>query len=145
MVDSMFSVLGYLKGFVLTNHWSTIDLVKDIKSPILYITGAKDEIVPTLQTQALYVASSSSRHAQLWVNPEGTHNDTWFSSRDDYLATLRHFMKKQNEDGLKLRTPKKKPLEDGQVRRVVKFATIIEPAPPKDNGAANSKEDNQEL
>ena len=48
MVDSMFSVLGYLKGFVLTNHWSTIDLVKDIKSPILYITGAKDEIVPTL-------------------------------------------------------------------------------------------------
>ena len=48
MVDSMFGVLAYLKGFVLTNHWSTIDLVKDIKLPILYITGAKDEIVPTL-------------------------------------------------------------------------------------------------
>ena len=47
LVDSMFSVLGYFKSIVLTNHWNTIEAVKDIKSPILYVTGSKDEIVPT--------------------------------------------------------------------------------------------------
>lgn len=78
MVDSMFSVLGYLKGFVLTNYWQTIELVKDITLPILYITGSYDEIVPTEQTHALYEASKKSRDAQIWVNPEGHHNDTWF-------------------------------------------------------------------
>ena len=46
MVDSMFSVLGYLKSYVLTNHWRTIELVKSITLPILYITCRHDEIVP---------------------------------------------------------------------------------------------------
>lgn len=50
MADAMFSVLAYLKGLVLTNHWRTIDLVKDLTVPILYITGAHDEIVPTEMT-----------------------------------------------------------------------------------------------
>ena len=82
MVDSMFSVIGYLKGLVLTNYWSTIDLVKDIKLPILYVTGSHDEIVPTEQTHRLYEASTSSRHTQIWVNPDGYHNDTWYVSKN---------------------------------------------------------------
>jgi len=138
MADSMFGILGYFKGLVLTNYWSTIDLVKEIKLPILYVTGSKDEIVPTEQTQSLYVASKKSRHAQLYINPDGSHNDTWFSNREMYLATLRAFMTKQHEDGVKLRSPKK--VEGDVVRRVVKYATIVEPAPIKKDQGTQQKD-----
>jgi len=130
MVDSMFSVIGYLKGLVLTNYWQTIDLVGDITLPILYVTGRKDEIVPTEQTHALYKASTASRHAQIWVSETGHHNDTWYSDKEAYLATLRTFMSKQHKEAHKLRFPP----DDSQgktVHRVVKYATVVEPATPK--------------
>ena len=71
MVDAMFSVLGYLKGLVLTNFWKTIDLVPQIETPIFYVTGSLDEIVPTEQTHALYRASQKSRKVSIWVNDDG--------------------------------------------------------------------------
>lgn len=39
MADSLFSVLAYFKGLVLTNYWRTIDLVPDITIPIMYVSG----------------------------------------------------------------------------------------------------------
>ena len=47
MANEIFGVLACLKGFILTNHWRNIDLVKDISLPMFFVTGRYDEIVPT--------------------------------------------------------------------------------------------------
>ena len=47
MADVLFSYLAKLKSLVLTNHWRTIELTPKIVTPILYVTGSHDEIVPT--------------------------------------------------------------------------------------------------
>lgn len=99
----MFSVLAYMKGLVLTNHWRTIDLVKDITIPILYITGANDEIVPTEMTVALHEASNNARENRIWVNPDGTHNDSWYVNKAGYLYTLGNFFNGMHHDGKLLR------------------------------------------
>ena len=73
----MFGVLGYLKSLVLTNYWQTIDLVGEISQPILFVTGTRDEVVPTEQTQRLFDASVKSRMREIWVSEKGNHNNTW--------------------------------------------------------------------
>ena len=85
MADVMFSVLGYFKGLILTNHWQTIQLVPYVTTPILYVTGKHDEIVPTEMTQRLYDASIRARIRRLWINKDGFHNDTWFVNKDIYM------------------------------------------------------------
>lgn len=39
MVDVLFKPLKYLKPIILRNHWRTIDLIKNIECPILFIKG----------------------------------------------------------------------------------------------------------
>lgn len=44
MVDIMFRPLRHLKSLILRNHWRTVDLIKDIDCPILFIKGSKQLI-----------------------------------------------------------------------------------------------------
>lgn len=40
MVDTLFGrVIKYVKFLILRNHWRTLDLIKDIDCPILFIKG----------------------------------------------------------------------------------------------------------
>lgn len=103
MADRMFSVLAYLKRFVLTNHWRTIDLVKEITIPILYITGALDEIVHPDMTVHLHANTKKARVSRMWINPEGSHNDSWSINKDGYLRSTIGFMNEMTHDGQILR------------------------------------------
>ena len=39
MVDHIVYFLKYVKRLVLRNKWNSLDLVREIKTPMLYITG----------------------------------------------------------------------------------------------------------
>jgi fermentation-respiration switch protein FrsA (DUF1100 family) len=54
MVDKIFFFLRYFKFLILRNYWQSIDLVKDIQSPMLFITGDQDELVPMQMTLELH-------------------------------------------------------------------------------------------
>jgi fermentation-respiration switch protein FrsA (DUF1100 family) len=62
MVDHLLSYLRFIRGFILRNKWSSIDLVSQIKTPMLYITGDRDELVPFEMTNKLHDASTSCVH-----------------------------------------------------------------------------------
>ena len=79
----------------------------------------------------LYKASKSSRSAQIWVNEDGHHNDTWYTNKDTYLARLRSFMHSQHQEARKRRSQAGDEGDGKTVRRVVKYSTVIEPASPK--------------
>lgn len=40
MVDVLFRLLSPLKSLILRNHWRTIDLIKEIDCPILFVKGS---------------------------------------------------------------------------------------------------------
>lgn len=50
MVDYLFPYLNYLKIFILRNHWNSFSLVSQLRMPLLYVSGDKDELVPKFMT-----------------------------------------------------------------------------------------------
>ena len=48
MVDSIFPYLSWIKGLVLRINWNSIENIKSIKIPIMFISGLKDELVPPI-------------------------------------------------------------------------------------------------
>ncbi len=53
MVDNIFPFLKYFKKLILRIYWPSDQRIKEIKIPILIITGTEDEIVPTNNAQKL--------------------------------------------------------------------------------------------
>ena len=50
MADVLFPFLGWmpdLKKKMLRLNWDSFSLVQQLKLPVLFVTGDKDEIVPT--------------------------------------------------------------------------------------------------
>ncbi len=60
MVDIVFAKLSPLKSLVLKNFWGSIDRIGSVKCPILFITGLKDELIPSVQMERLYQAANKA-------------------------------------------------------------------------------------
>jgi hypothetical protein len=54
MVDHIFPVISYFKKYILKIHWPSINRIGNVKTPILFIVGMNDEIVPPIHTNVLY-------------------------------------------------------------------------------------------
>lgn len=78
MADIMFSRISFMKKYIQRNFWPSIDLIGQIKYPILFIMGLqksldfhfffsfifialKDEIVPPVQMLRLYEKANQAR------------------------------------------------------------------------------------
>lgn len=73
--------------------WSTIDIVGQVKQPILLLSGLRDEMVPPTHMQMLYAkAASRNRSCQFVEFPNGMHMDTWISGGDRYWRTIQQFL-----------------------------------------------------
>lgn len=57
MVDHIFPKLKFFKGLVQRNFWPSIDRIRSIEHPILFIHSTKDEIVPPEQMKILQSAA----------------------------------------------------------------------------------------
>jgi len=62
MVDKIFPFLTRFKPFIQRIFWPSVDRIKKIKIPILFITGTQDEIVPTEMTKILHDAATNCAH-----------------------------------------------------------------------------------
>uniref|UniRef100_A0A164TJG5 Peptidase S9 prolyl oligopeptidase catalytic domain-containing protein n=1 Tax=Daucus carota subsp. sativus TaxID=79200 RepID=A0A164TJG5_DAUCS len=91
-------VFGSSKGPKVLNRfvrspWSTIDVVGQIKQPILFLSGLRDEMVPPTHMQMLYAkAAAHNRSCQFVDFPNGMHMDTWISGGDHYWRTIQSFL-----------------------------------------------------
>ena len=74
-----------------------------ITTPILYVSGKHDEIVPTEMTQRLFDASTRARTRKQWVNKDGYHNDSWFINKEMYMQQVTSFMTQSNSESKVLR------------------------------------------
>ncbi|GAA0171714.1 serine protease [Lithospermum erythrorhizon] len=74
--------------------WNTIDVVGEIRQPILFLSGLQDEMVPPSHMEMLYVKAATRNKNCLFVEfPSGMHMDTWLSGGDRYWKTIQDFFK----------------------------------------------------
>ena len=92
MVDHLMPYIAPLKALVLRMNWDSAKIVPQLQSPILYLAGAMDELVPHSHMQRLYKTSIRSRLARIHVVRNGTHNETWFHGGDAYWEAFKAFI-----------------------------------------------------
>ncbi|GAU33169.1 hypothetical protein TSUD_206280 [Trifolium subterraneum] len=80
-------------NFVVRSPWNTIDVVGEIKQPILFLSGLQDEMVPASHMQLLYAKAATRNNQCLFVEfPTGMHMDTWQAGGDHYWRTIQQFL-----------------------------------------------------
>ena len=94
MVDEVLPLFSPFKKLVLNMHWDTAKLIPDVKSPILFIVGEKDEIVPKAMMTTLYDLAKTSFLRQKFSVKDGTHNDTWIVGGIEYIEKMNSFFDK---------------------------------------------------
>ncbi|KAK1377794.1 Vacuolar protein sorting-associated protein 2-like protein 1-like [Heracleum sosnowskyi] len=104
MAGILFPFLRYFiggsssKGPKILNHfvrspWTTIDIIGQVKQPILMISGLEDEMVPPEHMQMLYAKGAAHNKQCKFVEfPDGMHMDTWLSGGDRYWRTIQQFL-----------------------------------------------------
>ena len=97
MADALFSFLKLIqpiKKMMLRLRWESIDQVKNIKTPIFFISGDQDTLVPTEMTFRLTAATTNAEFKDTWIVPGGLHNNTFMVAGPLYFIKVRQFMDK---------------------------------------------------
>jgi len=98
MVDVLLPFLSPFKNILLRNQWDSTSLAEHLKTPILYIAGDQDEIVPYTQMRDLYSKSSKGSILHRFHRVEGgTHNETWLQGGRAYWNAIKTFLKEAVE------------------------------------------------
>jgi fermentation-respiration switch protein FrsA (DUF1100 family) len=84
MVDRLMPYVSKLKSLILRINWDSDVKIRDLKQPILFISGENDELVPTFHMRRLVELAQKSAYKELFSVPGGTHNDTWEKAFDYY-------------------------------------------------------------
>jgi pimeloyl-ACP methyl ester carboxylesterase len=94
MVDHLMPLVAYIKGLVLRIGWNSQHIAPTLKTPILYLAGAQDQLVPHSHMLELYKLSckAPSRLARLHVVENGTHNETWMQGGQKYWDRIARFL-----------------------------------------------------
>lgn len=75
---------------------STLDQVRKIDIPILYIHGGNDTFVPTEMTERLYENTKSEK--ELLIVPDANHGESIVLDREGYLGVMHDFLDKHLEE-----------------------------------------------
>ena len=78
--------------FILKSKYDSISKIVGIKSPLLFIHGTDDEIVPYSQGQKLFAAATSPK--EFYSIPGAGHNDTYVRAGKTYFEKIIRFIEK---------------------------------------------------
>eukprot|EP00538_Stauroneis_constricta_P013669 CAMPEP_0119562470 /NCGR_PEP_ID=MMETSP1352-20130426/20551_1 /TAXON_ID=265584 /ORGANISM="Stauroneis constricta, Strain CCMP1120" /LENGTH=331 /DNA_ID=CAMNT_0007610883 /DNA_START=53 /DNA_END=1045 /DNA_ORIENTATION=+ len=93
MVDHLMPFVAPLKGLVLRIGWNSEAIVPHLQSPVLYLAGAMDQLVPHSHMLTLWKTTKLSKLLRLHVVPDGTHNETWMQGKQAYWDAINAFLK----------------------------------------------------
>ncbi|XP_057822074.2 alpha/beta hydrolase domain-containing protein WAV2 isoform X1 [Cryptomeria japonica] len=82
-------------NFLVRSPWNTIDIIDQIKQPILFISGSRDELVPPAHMRMLYEKTKHNRRCMFEEFPKGTHMNTWYMAGERYWQVMQHFLEKE--------------------------------------------------
>lgn len=73
---------------------SPIKAVKNVKTPIMFIHGDKDELIPKEMSIDLYVAKKEPK--QLYIAPKAGHTESYLTNKKEYTEKVRRFLSDSN-------------------------------------------------
>uniref|UniRef100_A0A6T7NFG8 Serine aminopeptidase S33 domain-containing protein n=1 Tax=Hanusia phi TaxID=3032 RepID=A0A6T7NFG8_9CRYP len=94
MVDVLMPFLAMFKSLILRIGWKSIESIQSITTPILFISGSRDELVPPSHMRRLYDAAKSSIYRSWYAVPDGGHNDTCMRNPREYCEKVKEWMVK---------------------------------------------------
>jgi pimeloyl-ACP methyl ester carboxylesterase len=100
MADDIFPDLRLFKRLILRMFWPSDKRIANVRTPILFIVGTHDEIVPFHHTKKLHDCANNAVFKQYHQVEGGTHNDTWLKGGKDYIYALKDFIEKCKENKL---------------------------------------------
>ena len=74
--------LGVLFSFQFKGNWVNIDQIDKIKTPILFITGTKDKLVPSWMSHKLKEKATRCEKSGLMEIVGGKHNRLWVFDKE---------------------------------------------------------------
>lgn len=93
MVNALMPFIAPLKFLILRMDWNNEKHAHEIVTPVLFLAGDRDELVPHHHMQRLHQLSLiKSRFAKMHIIRGGTHNDSWVKGGMDYFLQMRDFM-----------------------------------------------------
>mmetsp|Transcript_6667 Transcript_6667/g.11011 ORF Transcript_6667/g.11011 Transcript_6667/m.11011 type:complete len:331 (-) Transcript_6667:272-1264(-) len=94
IADKLFPFLFPIKPFILRLNFPSLELIKTVQIPILFVSGQDDEIVPTEHMQALWDAAKAAPLCRILRVPGGKHNNTWMEAEEKsmYFDVLKDFI-----------------------------------------------------
>jgi fermentation-respiration switch protein FrsA (DUF1100 family) len=94
-MGEMAEYIGYSKIFpmnlILTHKFDSINKIKNINIPILFIHGELDQTVPSWMSEKLYETANEPR--ELFLVTEADHNNVATVSGMEYLDIIQYFVK----------------------------------------------------
>jgi fermentation-respiration switch protein FrsA (DUF1100 family) len=94
MVDRLLPFVSLLKPLVLRINWNSENTIKNLKQPIMFIAGERDELVPHSHMQLLMGLATASVFKDWFPVKTGTHNDTWVRAGSNYYKRMSDFINK---------------------------------------------------
>lgn len=93
MVDQLMPFVAPFKFLVLRMDWGNDKIAPYIKTPVLYLAGDSDELVPhDHMTRLFEYSSKASVYAKMHIIKGGTHNDSWMVGGAEYFDNIRSFL-----------------------------------------------------
>lgn len=95
MIDVVLPPLRWAKR-LNRNVWDSAGVVGRLDLPMLFMSGAEDELVPPRMMAALYEGATAGGwgRKKMVVIAGGTHNDTWYVGGDAYYGAIREFVER---------------------------------------------------
>lgn len=93
MVNALMPFLAPFKFLILRMDWNNEQHLHALKTPVLFLAGDQDELVPHAHMQRLHqLALIKSKLAKMHIIRGGTHNDSWVKGGMEYYSQMREFM-----------------------------------------------------
>jgi uncharacterized protein len=77
-------------GWILTERFESLEKVRLLKVPVLFLHGHTDEVVPAYMSQQLYEAAPGPK--KLFLIPKGSHFSIYQPGRYSYLQVMKTFL-----------------------------------------------------
>eukprot|EP00929_Paragymnodinium_shiwhaense_P083801 TRINITY_DN44770_c0_g1_i1.p1 TRINITY_DN44770_c0_g1~~TRINITY_DN44770_c0_g1_i1.p1 ORF type:complete len:427 (-),score=112.49 TRINITY_DN44770_c0_g1_i1:234-1514(-) len=96
LLDSVFPFLAFdiIKKYLLRLRWETIDRIRHVKVPLLFLSAEQDEIIPCWHMEALRKAATEAAFVAAAVFQEGGHNDMWEKGGQKYWKSHVDFVRR---------------------------------------------------
>ncbi|KAH8553261.1 Alpha/Beta hydrolase protein [Umbelopsis sp. PMI_123] len=89
----------YVAKYLLWNRWPTKERIAHISCPVLFLSSAKDEIVPPEHMETLYrICKKHQPNSQIAIMPKSMHMDMNLADRTLYNKHIRQFITINEQD-----------------------------------------------